>query len=130
MSVNGTNAVVEIQRVSACTGDCKDCVGCETKKMQITAQTKIKVAVGDRVRIVSEGKSVLFGMFVLFILPLFLPTVSYLLSAKSGFGIWFALGTLVLVIILIWRLSRSSWYLKRTQPQIVEVMLNKKGNQE
>ena len=130
MSVDGENAVVEIQRVSACTGDCKDCAGCETKKMQITAQAMLQVKVGDRVRVVSEGKSVLFGMFVLFILPLFLPAVSYLLTAKSGFGIWFALGTLILVIILIWLLSRSSWYLKRTYPQIVEVMLNKKGNQE
>lgn len=130
MSVDGENAVVEIQRVSACTGDCKDCAGCETKKMQITAQAMLQVKVGDRVRVVSEGKSVLFGMFVLFILPLFLPAVSYLLTAKSGFGIWFALGTLILAIILIWLLSRSSWYLKRTYPQIVEVMLNKKGNQE
>ena len=130
MYKTGSSVVVEIRRISACTGECKDCAGCETTKLQIPVQSDMEVSAGDRVRVVSEDRAVLFGMFVLFILPLILPVAIYLLTASSGFGIWLGFGTLAVVIIFIWRLSRSPWYLRRTQPQIVEVMSNKKGIKE
>ena len=127
LSGNGSIATVEIQRVSACTGECKDCAGCETKKMQVSVYTELDVSAGDRVRIASEEKPILFGLFVLFILPLVVPVTVYLLAAKSGLGGWFAAGALALVLVLIWRLSKSRWYLKKTQPKIIEVISEKRG---
>ena len=57
-------AVVEIRRVSACSGNCKDCAGFDTKRMQASVYTELAVSAGDRVRIASEEKPVLFGLFV------------------------------------------------------------------
>ncbi len=129
ISKNGDNAVVEIQRVSACTGDCKDCAGCETKKMQVTVHTDFDVLPGERVKISSEERSVLFGLFVVFIVPLLLPLMGYLLAANSGFGGWFAAAGLVVSLVLIRQLSRSRWYLKKTQPIIVKVISEKRGKE-
>lgn len=125
LSKNGFEAIVEIQRVNACTGNCKDCAGCETKKMQVAVYTDLAVVSGDRVRIFSEEKPVLFGLFVVFIVPLILPVLAYLLTVKSGLGGCFAVGGLALSLVLIWRLNRSRWYFKKTQPRIIEVISKK-----
>ncbi len=122
LSIDGSLAVVDVKRISGCTGDCKDCAGCETKSVQVSAYTDLDVSIGDQVRIASDRNAVLFGLFVLFILPLFVPTVMYFLTAGSGMGGWFAGGALVLVLLFIWQLSRSPWYLKKTRPYIVEVL--------
>ena len=116
------SAVVEIQRASVCTGNCTDCAGCETQKMQVRVYTELEVSSGDRVRISSEGKPILFGFFVVFIMPLVLPLLTYGLTVKSGFGGWGALGGLLISLVLIWQLSRSSWYLKKARPKIIEVI--------
>lgn len=127
ISSSGNSAVVEIQRVGACTGNCKDCAGCETPKMQVSVYSELNVQPGDRVLISAEEKPVLFGMFVLFILPLLLPMILYFSAAKSGFGGWFAGAGLLASLILIWWLSRSKWYLKKTRPTIIEVISEKRG---
>ena len=124
---DGGAAIVEIQRVSACTGNCRDCAGCETKKMCVTALAETEVSVGDYVKVSTENRSVLFGMFVVFLLPLFLPVLAYAVTFKTGFGGWFALFAFALSLILIWLLSRSHWYLKITQPKIIEVISEKRG---
>ena len=122
IEITDAGVVVEVQRVSACTGNCKDCAGCETKKMWITAYTELTVHPGDRVHLVSDRGAVLLGLFVLFILPLLLPTSVYLITANSGFGGWFAAAALVVALLLVWYLSRSKWYLKKTKPQIIDVL--------
>ncbi len=122
LSCNQNFVTVEIRRNSACTGNCTDCAGCSTPKMQVCVYTEQPVSPGDRVVVRSNRRAVLFGLFVLFIFPLLLPTAIYFLTVKSGFGGWFALVAVAVSIFIIWRMSKAQWFLKRIQPQIVEVL--------
>lgn len=122
LQVNGPSVTVEVLRQSACTGECKDCSGCSVKSMQITAFCDLPVQPGDRVLVSSQKEAVLFGMFIVFILPLILPVAAYLLAAKSGFGILFAAIAVIVALLLIWILSKSKWYLKKSQPRVVRVI--------
>ncbi len=122
LQVDGPSVTVEVLRQSACSGECKDCSGCSVKSMKIAAFCDVLVVPGDRVIVSSRKDAVLFGMFIVFILPLILPVVVYLLTAKSGFGIWFAAIALIVALLLIWLLSKSEWYLKKTQPRVIRVI--------
>lgn len=122
LKVNGPSVTVEVLRQSACSGECKDCSGCSIKSMQINAFSDLAVQPGDRVLLSSKKEPVLFGMFIVFILPLVLPLVAYLLMEKSGLGIWFAVIALILALLFIWLLSKSKWYLKKTQPQVIRII--------
>lgn len=122
LQVNGPFVTVEVLRRSACTGECKDCSGCAAKSMHITAFCDLPIQPGDRVLVSSSKEAVLFGMFTVFILPLILPVAVYLLTAKSGFGILFATVAVIVALLLIWLLSKSKWYLKKSQPRVVRVI--------
>lgn len=125
MRIDGETAVVRIVRQSACSGNCSECSGCANRSMDTVARMQLKVDVGDRVVLESDTTSILLGMFVVFILPLILPITAYILAAKIGFGLWAAAFGLVLSILVIWMLSRSNWYIKRTQPCITRIFLDK-----
>ena len=88
--------------------------------------TKYFVEPGDRVIIASEQKPILFGLFIVFILPLLLPVVVYLLTVNSGFGGWFAGFSAFAAIALIWGLSKSRWFLEQTKPRIKRVISEKR----
>lgn len=122
LTVNGSKAVVEIKRKSACSGNCVDCSGCTEQSMHAEVYTELSVKPGDWVCVSSEPKSALFGLFVLFILPLFLPAAVYLLTANSGFGGLFAAIAAVAAVLLIWLLSKSRWFLERTKPKVVSII--------
>ena len=122
LRIDAPFVMVEVLRQSACSGECKDCSGCSAKSMQVKAFCDLSVEVGDRVSVSSPKEYVLLGMFVVFILPLILPVVAYMLAAKSGFGILFAAVALVFSLVAIWLLSKSKWYLKKTQPRVVRII--------
>ncbi len=124
--INGTSAVVEVIRRGACGGNCTDCSGCKEQVMQVEVLAEIPVSPGDRVLISSEQQPILWGLFIVFILPLLLPVGVYLLTMQTGFGGLYAALAVIVAIILIWSLSKSSWYLKKTKPYILRVISEKR----
>lgn len=80
---------VEVQRVSACSGDCSKCGGCtELKTGPVTALalSKIPVQVGDRVAVEGEFKQVMSIAFIVYIIPLILFFLFFGFSALLGMG--------------------------------------------
>lgn len=122
----GSTVCVEVKRQSACTGECKDCSGCEARPMVVTAISDIAVSAGDWVLLRSEQGSVLFGMFAVFILPLVLPLFTYLVFADSTLVWMFTVLAIAAAIALIWFLSKSKWFLARTTPRVIEILSEEK----
>ena len=83
---DGTAQVVLI-RESACSGDCHKCSGCGAAKETITfiAADPIGARPGDVVTVKSDTAPVLRGAAVLYVLPLVLFLVGYLVT-MSGWG--------------------------------------------
>ena len=97
---DGTAEVVHI-RESACSGDCHKCSGCGAAKETITliARNPIGARPGEVVIVKSDSAPVLRGAMVLYILPLVLFILGYLV-AGSGWGgcLGFVLGIAAVVI--------------------------------
>lgn len=92
-------------RQSACSGDCHKCSGCGAveQKMLFTAQNPIGAKPGDTVRVRTQSGPVLMGAAILYLMPLALFMVGYLicLTWQRGFlgGLaGFVLGVLLAVI--------------------------------
>jgi len=79
---NGTAQVVHV-RQSACSGDCHKCSGCGAAKetMILTANNPIGAGTGDAVVIRAESGPVLAAAAVLYLLPMVLFFLGYLIGA-------------------------------------------------
>ena len=97
---DGTAEVVHI-RESACSGDCHKCSGCGAAKESITltARNAIGAKPGEVVIVKSDSAPVLRGAVVLYILPLVLFVLGYLLTA-SGWGgcLGFVIGIVAVIV--------------------------------
>lgn len=122
VSLHESKAEIEVQRVGACTGSCKDCSGCETKKMYITVDVPDYLKIGDRVRIFSSTRAVLLGYFIIFIIPIIVPATVYLLTSNGGLRILFTLLAVILSTSLVLILNKSKKFSKRIQPRFIEVI--------
>ena len=92
-------------RQSACSGDCHKCSGCGAveQKMLFTAQNPIGAKPGDTVRVRTQSGPVLLGAAVLYLMPLVLFMVGYLVCLTwqwefLGGLAGFVLGVLLAVI--------------------------------
>ena len=101
---DGTALVVHI-RQSACSGDCHQCAGCGAAEESLTlrARNHIGAEAGDLVVIRSESGPVLTAAAVLYVLPLVLFFIGYLLGAIWNLGalvggLAFALGIALAVV--------------------------------
>ena len=102
---DGTAQVVH-ERLSACSGDCHKCAGCGAAKetMLLTADNPIGARQGDLVVISSRSSPVLAAAAVLYVLPLVLFFLGFLLGetvwgkgALAG-GISFLLGIAIAAV--------------------------------
>ena len=97
---DGTAEVVHI-RESACSGDCHKCSGCGAAKetITLTARNAIGAGPGEVVIVKSDSAPVLRGAVVLYILPLVLFVLGYLLTA-SGWGgcLGFVIGIVAVIV--------------------------------
>lgn len=129
LEIKGDRALVEVRRNGACGSHCATCAGCGAVPMQVTARAVCPVTPGDWVTLSSPRGAVLFGMFVVFILPMLLPVAVYIAAMKTQLaGLWTALAVL-LSLAVIWRLSRNKKFLAKSSPRIVSVVVEerKKG---
>ena len=100
---NGTAEVIRI-RESACSGDCHKCSGCGAQKetMILTARNPIGAKTGDMVVIESATGPVLKAAAMLYILPVVLFLVGYLLGEHLwALGPVFGIGGIVLGLVLV-----------------------------
>ena len=100
---DGMAEVIRV-RESACSGDCHKCSGCGAaqQNLLLTARNPIGAQPGDMVVVSSETKTVLKAAAVLYMLPLVLFIVGYLL----GESLWqrgglVSICAVVLCIVLI-----------------------------
>ena len=96
---DGSARVVHI-RESACSGDCHKCAGCGAAKETITftAQDPIGVKAGDVVIVKSDTAPVLRGAVVLYVLPVALFLLGYLVTMSGwGGGAGFLLGIVAVI---------------------------------
>ena len=75
--IDGTNIIVKIERDSACGGNCAMCNACPGKNMFVEVQTDIPLVCGDKVKLETNTKFVLFSAFCVYILPIVLLIVGY-----------------------------------------------------
>lgn len=78
------SAKVMLVRESACSGDCHKCSGCGAAKetLILTARNPIGAKPGDVVEITSESAPVLAGAAVLYMVPLILFFLGYILGEQ------------------------------------------------
>ncbi len=118
-------AVVSVIRKGACGENCSMCGACNTEPIEVSARCYITVSVGDMVVISSANNVILFAMFCLFIFPILLPILAYvmffnLLGVIAG---WVAAGVISLICVaFIYFLSRNSDFLSKAQPTVKSVV--------
>ena len=78
---DGTAQVIHV-RQSACSGDCHKCSGCgaQQETVEFTARNPIGASVGDLVTVETQTGPVLTAAAVLYVLPLVLFFLGYLLG--------------------------------------------------
>lgn len=79
-------AELSVRRQSACSGDCGGCGGCggTQQSIRLTAENPIHAQRGDIVYIESESSTVLKAATLVYLLPLALFLVCYLLTVRWG----------------------------------------------
>jgi len=96
---DGTAQVVHV-RESACSGDCHKCSGCGAAKetITLTARNPIGAPPGAVVIVRSDSAPVLRAAAVLYVLPLVLFFLGYLLLRGWGGALGFCLGIALVVL--------------------------------
>ena len=76
------NAVIEMQRMSACGHSCEGCEGCGAPNviLSVEASNKLGAQKGDRVVVESANRTIYKAAFVVYLLPLILFFVFYALG--------------------------------------------------
>lgn len=104
--VDEEHAIVGMERVSACSGDCHQCGGCGTvgQKMTAVAQNRVGAVVGDVVTVRSDASAVLIAAALVYLVPLVLffagYTVGTLLPLQQV--LWGGVGFLLGVGLVLW----------------------------
>lgn len=96
LELKGKNALVSVRRSSMCEG-CEKQGGCGTscaagnllgasKTMTVLASNEIGACVGDTVEVESESRTVLGYAALVFLFPIILCVVAYLIGQAAGVG--------------------------------------------
>lgn len=124
-AVTKQGVTVSVIRKGACGDNCSMCGSCNAQTVDVVANCELDVRVGDAVELSSSDTAVIGGMFCLFILPILLPLSAYLLLSTmlgSVMG-WVGAGVaLVVCLLLIRALSKSTAYLEKSRPSIIRIV--------
>ncbi len=121
-SISGQTAVVRVVRKGACGDGCSMCGLCSAETIDVQAKCLLAVSVGDRVRIQSSDRATLGGLICVFLLPVLMPLVFYLLAAwlfGTVIGMVAAGITLALCVALIRYLNRNKEFLNAAQACVI-----------
>lgn len=124
-TIKNKKAIISVVRKGACGDNCGMCGACRGNVLEVEAWCDLEVASGSLVEISSAGNVIVCGMICLFILPIILPLMAYII-VDGWFGnvaAWIASGVvLLLCLVLIYFLSKSQSYLKKAQPKVIRVV--------
>ncbi len=115
-------AKIRVVRKGACGEHCSMCGACGGEIVEINAKCDIEVVAGDMVEIASDSSAVIFGMLSIFVLPVLLPLVTYLLLMEriGVFASLIAGGVmLALCVLFICYLTKSKRYLAAAQASVI-----------
>lgn len=79
IDLKGNMAKVRFLRESACGGNCSSCAGCATKPIEKWIENTLDVNCGDKVTVKTSSNKILFSAFMLYIFPLILFFVFYII---------------------------------------------------
>lgn len=117
--------VVSVTRKGACGENCSMCGACKVEPIEVNAQCSIMVSEGDMVEISSANKVILFAMFCLFIFPVIMPILAYVIFFDL-FGTiagWVAAGVILSACIsFIYFLSRNSAFISKARPTVKSIV--------
>lgn len=115
-------AIIRVARDSACTGECSKCHGCDEKNVEVFARCDQNIKIGQKVKIESNTFYVLIGLILLFLLPVMLPLVAFIVfdaffskTIATIFCIIFAALSILLIILL----NKSEKYKEKTIPKVI-----------
>jgi sigma-E factor negative regulatory protein RseC len=106
ISIDGNNAVIQINRGEKCEG-CNVCHAFGENKMRLEAVNNIGASVGDCVNVNIEPKNVIKSSMIIFVFPLLMLLVGYFIAIQfvppytEGTGILGALIALALSFVII-----------------------------
>ncbi len=118
-------ALVSVIRKGACGENCSMCGACKADPIEVNARCEIAVLAGDLVEISSPDHAIIFAMICLFIFPVFLPIVAFVLFSDwlGAIAGWVSAGLILgLCIALICFLSKNRAFLKAVQPTVKRIV--------
>ena len=103
---DGKDAVVCVNRVSACGENCAHCKGgCTPTKAYAKAENEIDASMGDTVKIETETSEVIKASAIVYFLPLVLSIISactaYAIGAKTGVTVFVAVIVFIVPFLII-----------------------------
>ena len=115
--------IVSTLRKGACGDNCALCNSCTAQKVMTKAYCDIDVKMGDSVIIESSTGSILFAMFIVFLSPIVIPIVFYLIACSLGIvaSVIAACVGLIIACFFIYVLSHHKWYINSIMPRIVSI---------
>ncbi len=105
--ITGDKALVKVVRESACGGNCAACNACGNREIELTVNNPIEAQIGDVVKITSSSRQVLQSVFLLYLLPVLLFVIVYLISSVF----WTVMPALFLAagVILVYYFLIRKW---------------------
>lgn len=102
IKIQKNEALVSVKRKSSCGENCAMCKGvCKTPSHEALAVNSIDAKVGDVVLVETETKDVLKSAFLVYIVPVLLMFVSYILLSDTGFAIVLSILTFLSGCIIV-----------------------------
>ena len=122
---DGTAKVIRI-RESACSGDCHKCAGCGAQQQAVTfeAVNAIGAKPGEQVIVRTQSGPVLLGAAVLYMMPLVLFFIGYIVGSFWELGAWTGGAAFLLGLALAWVYDRKVAKKQKTVYTIIGYAMN------
>ena len=127
VEIQGSKALVRIQRASACGENCAQCEGgCKPTSTVVKANNSISAKVGDTVKIEMNSLAFMSLAFIGYILPIIICIATYFtvnaITDSIVIADTAAILSLVIVLVLFYILDKFPWKTKAFTTEIVKVL--------
>ena len=122
---NGDYATVLVQRSSACGHDCGECNLCKNPQIETNVLNPINAKAGDTVVIETDTPKVLKNAFMLYMLPVIVFFVSYIMGVQLTEFLTFRIA-LICVCLLLWLLFIRTYSKKHPITSIAKEVIYEK----
>lgn len=118
---------VGVIREGACGENCASCSGCTGRTVLVKAKCTFDVSVGDLVELTSDSKYIYIGLSLVFLLPVILPIVVYILFTNVFPELTVIVTTVSLLfsVFLLVLFSKSNLYIEKVTPSVTKVITKK-----